>query len=70
MKTRNIKMLTSEPHIAPKFFNADNDREAVTPFIIDGCVVSLSSTPENADNVIQKVKEILLSAYRTKAVRG
>jgi len=38
------------------------------PFIINGCVVSLSSNDKEIDEPIKAAKIILLSAYRTKIV--
>jgi len=39
----------------------------IGPFVIDGCTVTLSSTVDGTDDPIRTIKEILLSAYRSKA---
>ncbi|MEA4894689.1 MAG: hypothetical protein VB064_05455 [Oscillospiraceae bacterium] len=39
-------------------------------FIIDGCSVSISSSPKGTDDPLKTVREILLSAYRTKQPKG
>lgn len=36
------------------------------PFTINGCTVSFTSSGKGSDDSIKAVKEILLSAYRTK----
>jgi len=49
---------------------SNNTNGTAAPFIIDGCTVSFSSSAKGTDEPIKAVKEILFSAYRTKAVRG
>ena len=44
--------------------------ETAQPLIINGCAISFTSSPKGTDETIKTVKQILLSAYRTKAVRG
>lgn len=36
---------------------------------IDGCSVSISSSPKGTDDPLKTVREILLSAYRTQQPR-
>jgi len=68
MNARPLNAQTSG-QVGPKC-KSENKRGAVQPFIIGGCAVSFSSTPKNTDNTMKTVKEILLSAYRTKAIKG
>ena len=37
--------------------------------VIDGCSVSITSSPKGTDDPMKTVREILLSAYRTKQPR-
>jgi len=39
------------------------------PFIIDGCAVFCTSTARGTEEPIKAVKEILMSAYRTRTAR-
>ena len=34
--------------------------------VINGCTVSITSSPKGSDDPLKTVREILLSAYRTK----
>jgi len=68
MNTQPLSAPTSG-QIDPKCKSA-NRSGAVKPFIIDGCTVSFSSSKKATDSTMKTVKEILLSAYRTKSVRG
>lgn len=44
-------------------------RETDLSFFIGGCSVSISSSPKGVDDPLKTVREILLSAYRTKQPR-
>ena len=46
--------------------NIDNIRSSVIPFLIDGCTVSFTPTRKGTDEPMKAVKDILMSAYRTK----
>ena len=35
-------------------------------YSIDGCVVSITSTPKGTDETLKAIKDILLFSYRTK----
>jgi len=37
--------------------------------VIDGCSVSVSSSPKGTDDPLKTVRDILLSSYRTKQSR-
>ena len=39
-------------------------------FVIDGCPVSISSSPRGMDDPLKAVREILLSSYRAKQTKG
>jgi hypothetical protein len=41
-------------------------REPDLSLVIDGCAVSITSSPKGTDDPLKTVREILLSAYRTK----
>lgn len=45
---------------------ARTKREADLSLVIDGCAVSITSSPKGTDDPLKAVREILLSAYRTK----
>lgn len=55
--------------LVPKYSGTNKSGKA-TPFIINGCAVSITSTPKSTDEPIKAVKEILLSAYRTRRIKG
>jgi len=40
--------------------------DKVNPFIINGCSVSFTSNSNGSDDSIKAVREILMSAYRTR----
>jgi len=66
---QKMNMRTSG-QLVPKPNGMKHNQNPTTPFLIGGCSVSFTSTPKSTDETIKTVKEILLSAYRTKAVRG
>ena len=46
-------------------------RDATMSLVIDGCIVTLTSNAsDGSGEVVQTMKEILLSAYRAKTARG
>jgi len=46
-------------------------RDATMSLVIDGCIVTLTSNAsDGSGEVVQTMKEILLSAYRSKTARG
>lgn len=51
-------------HIVP---NTQERRETDLSLVIDGCAVSITSSPKGTDEPLTTVREILLSAYRTKS---
>lgn len=55
-------ILEHKPHTQAK-------RETDLSLVIDGCSVSISSSPKGTDEPLKTVREILLSAYRTKQPR-
>jgi len=52
--------------VDPKYANPDNQQRNTIPFIINGCAVSITSSAKNTDEPLIAVKEILLSAYRSR----
>ena len=65
LSQQNQDIFTSG-HIDPKYKNQNHkDRNAI-PFVINGCVVSITSSAEKSDDVLNEVKMILLSAYRSR----
>ena len=50
----------------PKFRSDINRFGISVPFVIDGCSVTFSRSAQSGDETIKAVKEILLSAYRTR----
>ena len=50
--------------------NVMNERDSAISLIIDGCAVLITSSAKGSDETVQAAKEILLSAYRFKAVRS
>ena len=65
MKTQPFNAQTSG-QVGPKI---NIVKDTGMPVIINGCAVSFSSSPKGADEAIKTVKEILLSAYRTRIAR-
>jgi len=61
----SLKSLTSG-QVGSKCGNIEYPRDNVIPFIINGCSVSFSSNVKGTDEPIKAVKEILMSAYRTR----
>ena len=47
-----------------------NNGKSTEPFIINGCTISFSSANKVANDPMTTIKEILLSAYRTKQIKG
>ena len=39
-------------------------------FIVDGCSVSISSSPRGMDDPLKTVRDILLSSYKAKQTKG
>lgn len=56
--------------VDPKCEGLSNNQDTPVSFIINGCAVSFSSNAKNTGEPIKAIKEILLSAYRTKTARG
>lgn len=71
-----VKIIQEESNVRtsgqvdPKLNIIKNKPKTVIPFIIDGCTVSFTSTPKEKDDTIKTIKEILLSAYKTKTARS
>ena len=63
----NITILTSG-QLDPKI-KSENKQNTAMPFIIDGCAVFCTSTARGTEEPIKAVKEILMSAYRTRTAR-
>jgi hypothetical protein len=66
MNTLNVQ---TSGQLDPKLKSVKEKNHKIIPFIIDGCAVSISSTPKGTDEPMKTVKEILLSAYRTRIAR-
>jgi hypothetical protein len=49
--------------------NTQERQENSLSFIIDGCSVSISSSPKGTDDPLKTIREILLSSYSTKQPR-
>ena len=58
----NVQTSSHDPNL--KIIKSNHG--TIIPISIDGCTVSFSSTPKETDESIKTVKDILLSAYRTK----
>ena len=52
--------------LGPKCNNINYHRNNTIPFAINGCTVSFTSSDSNTDEPIKAVKEILMSAYRSR----
>jgi len=65
MQTQNISVMQTSGQVGPKSGNIERNRSNTMLFIINGCAVSVS-VAEGTDDPINAVKEILLSAYRTR----
>jgi len=53
-------------HILEQNIHTQARRETDLLLVIDGCSVSVSSSPKGTEDPLKTVQEILLSAYRTK----
>ena len=62
---RQANMQTSG-QVGPKIISTNNHRDNVIPLTINGCTVSFTSNGKGANEPIKAVKEILMSAYRTR----
>ena len=56
--------------VDPKLSGTKNKSGTAAPLMINGCTVSFTSTRKGTDETIKMVKQILFSAYRTKAAKG
>lgn len=54
-------------NIAPSI---DGQNKTNLSLVIHGCAVSITSTPDGTHDPLVTVKEILLTAYRTKQPKG
>ena len=52
--------------VGPKSGRDSNRFGIAAPFVINGCSVTFSKSARSGDDTIKAVKEILLSAYRTR----
>ena len=55
---------------APMNKNKKQGHNTVIPFSINGCAVSFTSNANSTNEPLAAVKEILLSAYRTRTTKG
>ena len=55
--------------VDPKIKHSNKSRKSTMPVVINGCTVSFSSTATKTDEALGTVKEILLSAYRSRMAR-
>ena len=69
MQTQTEMILPTSSQVDPKLKIINPKRKNEMPFIINGCSVSFTSYARNTDEPIKAVKEILLSAYRTRTAR-
>jgi len=65
--TTNLRVLSQ---VDPLRSNLMNERDSAISLVIDGCTVLITSRAKGSDEAVQAAKEILLSAYRFKAVRS
>ena len=49
---------------------ADYNRERGVLYNINGCTVSITSTPKGSDETLKAIKDILLYSYRAKTQKA
>jgi len=66
MRAQELALMRTEKHTKSLLVSNSGGFDTNPTFTINGCIVSISSAPECTDKPIIAVKEILLSAYRTR----
>jgi hypothetical protein len=70
MQAQNELSQTTSGQLDPKLRRTNPIRNLSAPIMFDGRAVSFSSNASNSDETINAVKEILLTAYRTRTTKG
>ena len=69
MITQNQSSVSASGQNVQRFESNNRNGNMVMPFIINGCTVSVTATPNTTTDPILAIKEILLSSYRTSQVK-